>query len=433
MLATVQAANRFAFRKNQTIKARFYVIVLLNALHPRAGEIEAVKLIVHIYLKLFPEVATDESHSKTLALLLQAVNKIFPLYSERAMLTDNFFHQQLDSLYKFTHFGGNSVLQIQALRFLFQVYSANGEIPDRFYKNLYEHISPLMTLREINHRTLNIFFHTLFLTIKADLHIERVAAFVKRLLQCCLITEPTFICAVLLLVNEVADYHPSVFTLITQTPERDTEESYRDAPDSEEEGAEASSANPETSGHQYDPLKRDPKYAHASRSSLYELTLLGAHYHPTVSKWAKTLLQKQIIEYSGDPLLDFSLINFLDRFNYQQPKPKLVQKLKTHKIRRSLVEGAVNTKDFLLLPEDQVREEERFFHHFFKLKKISQDAAPKYEEEEEEAFSEGSDFEMPGGGLEMQEESEEEESKPKKRQKKSVFSTAEDYAYLMDD
>jgi ribosome biogenesis protein MAK21 len=161
---------------------------------------------------------------------------------------------------------------------------------------------------------------------------------------------------------------------------------------------------------------------------LYELTLLGAHYHPTVAKWAKALLQKQNVEYTGDPLLDFSLINFLDRFNYQQPKPKLVQRLKTHKIRRSLVEAAVNSKDFLLLQEDQVREEERFFHHFFKLRKVAEDAAQQ--EEEEEPYSEDDELGF-SGELELQEESEE-EAKPKKRLKKSVFSTADDYEHLLD-
>ena len=70
----------------------------------------------------------------------------------------------------------------------------------------------------------------------------------------------------------------------------------------------------------YDALKREPKYANAESTPLFELVHLTYHTHPTVQLWAKNLLNGQLINYNGDPLLDFGLANFLDRIAYKNPK-----------------------------------------------------------------------------------------------------------------
>jgi len=49
-------------------------------------------------------------------------------------------------------------------------------------------------------------------------------------------------------------------------------------------------------------------------------TELAGHYHPSVSKFAQSLLKTELIEYKGDPLADFTLANFLERFVYKNPK-----------------------------------------------------------------------------------------------------------------
>jgi ribosome biogenesis protein MAK21 len=52
----------------------------------------------------------------------------------------------------------------------------------------------------------------------------------------------------------------------------------------------------------YDPAKREPEYANARASPVYELLVLTSHYHPTVKKWACGLLQRpspEYIVYSG--------------------------------------------------------------------------------------------------------------------------------------
>jgi len=70
----------------------------------------------------------------------------------------------------------------------------------------------------------------------------------------------------------------------------------------------------------YDPHKREPQFANALDSPLWELASLVNHCHPTICFWAEQLTKGQSITYEGDPLLDFSIGNFLDRISFKNPK-----------------------------------------------------------------------------------------------------------------
>jgi ribosome biogenesis protein MAK21 len=67
----------------------------------------------------------------------------------------------------------------------------------------------------------------------------------------------------------------------------------------------------------YDPLKREPKFAQAEGEPIWELVTLATHCHPTISMWASDLLKGELLEYAGDPLLDFGMTNFLDRISFK--------------------------------------------------------------------------------------------------------------------
>ncbi|XP_049882086.1 CCAAT/enhancer-binding protein zeta isoform X2 [Pectinophora gossypiella] len=73
---------------------------------------------------------------------------------------------------------------------------------------------------------------------------------------------------------------------------------------------------------QYNPLARNPSFAGAHCSAYLELLPLSQHFHPTVKLFAERLLSDQLIQYSGDPLKDFSGIRFLDRFVFKNPKKR---------------------------------------------------------------------------------------------------------------
>jgi ribosome biogenesis protein MAK21 len=81
-----------------------------------------------------------------------------------------------------------------------------------------------------------------------------------------------------------------------------------------------SPATSEPNSSTYTPFNRNPLFTKAESVGLRELTQLSNHYHPTVSLFAQNILNKEIIQYTGDILVDFSSSRFLDRFSFKNPK-----------------------------------------------------------------------------------------------------------------
>jgi ribosome biogenesis protein MAK21 len=151
-----------------------------------------------------------------------------------------------------------------------------------------------------------------------------------------------------------------------------------------EDVAEEASATKEdgTSKHaRYDARKRDPEYAHADLSCLWELLPLQAHYHPSVNVLASRLLHSEPIKEKPDPTL-YTLMNFLDKFAFRNAKSKpnaahgtsIMQPMSgTSKAADYLItsrEGdklhdPVNSEQFWKQKVDDVREDEVFFHMYF--------------------------------------------------------------------
>jgi ribosome biogenesis protein MAK21 len=120
-------------------------------------------------------------------------------------------------------------------------------------------------------------------------------------------------------------------------------------------------------------LKRDPKWAHAESVPLFELVQLTTHTHPTVKLWATNLLKGELLDYAGDPLLDFGLANFLDRISYKNPKS--LEKLAKFSSGRRMAasEQPINQYEFTGeggdndMPKD-AREEEQYLYKYFKMR-----------------------------------------------------------------
>jgi len=77
------------------------------------------------------------------------------------------------------------------------------------------------------------------------------------------------------------------------------------------------------------------------------------------------------ITYLSDPMIDFSLATFLDRFVYKKPKQtnkhqRSVLQQKTRANRLS--ETTVNSETFLLRNEEDIPVDELFFYKYFKAK-----------------------------------------------------------------
>ncbi|KAL9954462.1 hypothetical protein ACROYT_G042003 [Oculina patagonica] len=142
----------------------------------------------------------------------------------------------------------------------------------------------------------------------------------------------------------------------------------------------------------YKPHQRNPLYSGAENSCLWELNRLSRHYHPSVCLFARTLMKGDDIEYKGDPLQDFTLMRFLDRFVYKNPKKKerdhggSLMQPKTSSSR--LAEEPVNTKAFLVKKEEDIREDELFFHRYFKQKAEKENKRKKKTKDSDDETSE---------------------------------------------
>lgn len=416
----LKTLSRFCSKPSLSSSAKFYVIVLMNSLKMTPNDQICIQILVSTLLKLFPVVLQETRvyGNKAVALLLKALNKNFQLFTNKNSYQD-FFKSEIDQIYRLTH-SSNTNIQIEGLRFIFQVEQAQGFVSDRYYRSLYEFIQPYPYMRNITYKSLALLFNTLMISMKEDSNISRIKAFVKRIFQVCLVSEPPFILASLMLLSEITKIHKSLLQLM-EVPSDDEEEVYNDAPESDEEEVKESAKK---GANRYDPFKRDPKFAKAENSALFEISLLSQHPHPTINKWSKSLIKGESLEYNGDPLLDFTLINFLDRFEYRNPKKSLLSKLQGKKIRMSLISSTVNSQEFKSQAKDSVREDELFFYKYFQLK------PEKAKSESSESITNNSEDEGQFDDFDQLDFADSEDH-PTKKMKKSVFADASEYNNLI--
>uniref|UniRef100_A0A3P9LMJ3 CCAAT enhancer binding protein zeta n=1 Tax=Oryzias latipes TaxID=8090 RepID=A0A3P9LMJ3_ORYLA len=359
--------------------------------------------------------------SKMLSALLAGVNRAYPY----ASAGDEKVKEQLDTLFKVVHLVKFNTA-VQALMLLFQVMDSEQSISDRFYSTVYRKmLDPGLSSSSRQ----NMFLNLLYKSLKADVVLRRVKAFVKRLLQVSAEQSASFACGALFLVSEVMKAKPGLKLLLQEEGDGEEEEfkdlkeentfsddegeeRFLDA-DKQEEGVseKAMEAKPAASwvhhqnregrksSERYDPLHRNPLYCGADHTTLWELQRLAQHFHPSVSLFATTILQGESIQYTGDPLQDFTLIRFLDRFVFRNPK-QLKGKQNTDsallrpKQRLPVNSLPVNCAEFLSKEESQIPVDEIFFYRFFKKKQQEKQGQDRQRDDDSESVEEVEDEEF---------------------------------------
>lgn len=231
-----------------------------------------------------------------------------------------------------------------------------------------------------------MFINVVFRTMKMDPSLSRVKAFVKRLLQVCTAGAPVgFTCGALYMLSRISQQRPEILAMVRLPEDIDGgEESFKDAPDEDtERKTEADDtdedepvANADISALElakaadknvYDPRKREPQYSGAEHTCLWELVPLLSHYHPSVSAFAGSFKEGKPVKYNGDPLRDFVLLRFLDKFVYKKPKAKEnAHGGSVMQPKRGLSDvDMVNSEAFLKKDPSTIPEHERFFHQYF--------------------------------------------------------------------
>lgn len=339
-----------------------------------------------------PKLVKD-AESKMVVAILTGVRRAFPF----AKMEASVFEKHVNTLFKILHSGSFNI-SIQALQLIFQLTISNphqesstvltsAAITDRFYRVLYDSLlDPRLEASSKQAMYLNLIFQAL----KVDTEQERVKAFVKRICQVLTLHQPSFICGCLHLLGELFKRTPGLRTMITE-PEEDDEEHFHDVASSEDEGEQGEKKQPaalskiaaaaQHAGTKYDGRKREPRFAHAGTTCLWDVLPLLCHFHPSVTVHARQLLEGGKITTNADLSLN-TLSHFLDRFVYRNPKQKSslrgasamqpmaqvgsgVTRSRTHALNE---DEFFNTESFWKKRADAIPADQLFFHKFFNLK-----------------------------------------------------------------
>ncbi|KAG8743453.1 hypothetical protein FRC10_012033 [Ceratobasidium sp. 414] len=322
---------------------------------------------------------TEDTNAKLIAALLTGVHRALPF----AKTDTSIFDKHLHTLFRITHSAPFNI-SIQALVLI------EKSISDRFYRTLYD---SLLDPRLLASSKQAMYLNLLFKAMKADTSYRRVTAFVKRTLQSLTVHQPPFICGALYLLGEASIlWDNSSKVLIAYTQLFNTTPGLRDLlKDNEAKRNQTTIAedvdDPPRGDGSYDPKKRDPQWANAHRTCLWELLPFLNHYHPSVSLHAKQLLTGAQMTAAPDLGLN-TLTHFLDRFVYRNPKklkprPVSVMHPAAHdpdgtrvRLMKDTVDSAttVNDEAFWKKNVKDVPADQLFFHKFF-LKKLEKQQA----------------------------------------------------------
>ncbi|XP_039281140.1 LOW QUALITY PROTEIN: CCAAT/enhancer-binding protein zeta [Nilaparvata lugens] len=347
------------FRSNVSQKAQYYAICFLSQFRYSAHDGELACNVISVYFAFFRAcVKKGDVDSRMLGSLLMGVNRAYPYSKEKLSKISS----HIDTLYKMVHMA-NYNISMQCLNILFHV---SDSFQDRYYTALYKKLIEFDFAHSAHQAMI---LNLIYKSLSKDTNMGRVRTFIKRLLQLCGLMPVPLACGLLYAISQLIKNRPELLANRLEAQraalddDADDEECYKDV-DSEANGdckdesllddsvmkeEEAEVKNKETEVKQeesseekkerkpcmgwfhaalttrrntvtFDPSIRNPAFAKGESAVYTELTLLLNHFHPTVALFAKNILDNETIKYTGDPLVDFSLVRFMDRFVFKNPK-----------------------------------------------------------------------------------------------------------------
>ncbi|RYO98026.1 hypothetical protein DL766_006393 [Monosporascus sp. MC13-8B] len=249
------------FRPGQNVRAKYYAINTLNQTILSSKEPEIAESLLRIYFNIFVSllkngglnqldgpssqdaeagnrvskrhqagkpakrdknmkkgVSSDhEATEKLVSAVLTGINRAMP-FSQADQST---IESHLDTLFRITH-SSNFNTGIQALMLIQQLSASRLIATERFYRTLYE---SLLDPRLATSSKQALYLNLLYRSLKGDVDVRRVKAFVKRMLQVLNLHQPSFVCGIIYLVIELSAVFTDLRTLLTQPEEIDLDES----------------------------------------------------------------------------------------------------------------------------------------------------------------------------------------------------------------
>ncbi|KPA80984.1 hypothetical protein ABB37_04370 [Leptomonas pyrrhocoris] len=298
--------EKIIFMKHCPLRTMRYAANVMNQLVFSKEERKLAVKCVQTYLSLFRQLAlTGNVDSTVTTAIIVGLRRAFPYAGvDLAPLEEH-----LNALFILGNTG--SFQQRVATLTLLQLLAFNKgtaeAFQNRWYRTLYSLL--LFSPKQIPQSAqLTNFFTLLHKAMRADKSKERVTAFVHRLLQRAIFFNDAMVCAVLLLVGEMAQTHPHVRNMLKARPKGTAVAAASSSP----AGATTVSSTASSTG--YDPKAREPLFANAAGECVWALNLLAHHSHPSVVKLSVLLLFGEDIVFDVHPLDDMTPLNFLNMF-----------------------------------------------------------------------------------------------------------------------
>lgn len=393
-----EEVRKLLFRSNIKQRAQYYGICFLTQIDTK----EIAKEVIELYLSFFKAcVKTGAIDSRLIGALLVGVNKSYP------HVRTGILPEQIQTMYKIVHLSPFNI-SLQALLLIRQL-----ENNDRYYSALYRKI---FDDKMINTSHQAICIHLIYKSIWDDKCIERMIAFMKRIFQVCLYCPVPLVSGLFCMTSRLMKKHMGIIgkskfeeiktEIISKPPailsdaikEEDIEEEkYFDVQTNINDSTQTTQksswyhlkapqviSEPEVPKareikNYYDYTARNPRFAGGEHAILAELIPLSRHYHPTVATFASKIIAGKSIYYDGNPLADFTLLHFLDRFSFKNPKKprqgqgeeneelfRSVGTSRKHYVPKGLKSMSVVSDEYLRHEEKQIPLDEVFLYKYLK-------------------------------------------------------------------
>lgn len=345
----VQEIEAFLMRANITAKSRYSALLHLSEMWFTRKDAEVAAQLVRLFVTHLEEAlrpkpvvpkkkelkrrkkwwiwtATKRRHgvlgeedNRLVRTLINGIQRAMP-YLEATTSGSPLQVSTVDALFKVCHTVSAFSTRIAILSLLFRhlFERTRGDPPDRFYRLMYEQVAQFDLFSSAHRQQACLLLQK---CVPADVSVGRAVAMSRRLLQVGANAQAPVAVAALSLLRELLVAHRAeVLPLLHNVDanlqlqadlEDDIEERFVD-----DEAPGGVSKNNRTSEKEtYRPTARDPRFARARYTPLWELFALRKHVHPFVAHGASKLLAAELFrDVSNNPFEAFAQSEVLEQF-----------------------------------------------------------------------------------------------------------------------
>lgn len=296
-MRTIKYVRIFLARPNQTHRAQFYAASLLSRIKLIRGNSAMANEMIKIYLDLYTTLMKgDKVDSKMMSAILTGIHRAYP-YSH---LANDVFEQHIQTLYTLVH-QVNFRMRVVAMTLIKNIVYKRAEltknpVEDRFYSLIFGQL-----LRPEIHTTSRqeAFIQLVLNVINDDTVVERKEAFIKRILQVALNSQPDFALLLLTTVTKIKGINTDL-CLSAKDEENADDEDDENTDDEDSTGDDSTEAKAVASSWVHkkmtkraktcDLLARNPLAAKPEH--LNELYLLRRCFDPNIAGLAQQLMKE---------------------------------------------------------------------------------------------------------------------------------------------